>query len=168
MKPGPARGRWLLAALMVAAAAAAMAPREEPAPATRGALTTDIGQPTRARASLPPLPDLDIDALARKPSRASVMDAFENRNWAPPPAAAKAPPPPPPPQAPPVPYVYMGKIMDDQGVLVFLTRQGRNHAVRAGDRLEGNYRVDEIRPGSMTLTYLPLGEKQTLAIGAPN
>jgi len=51
---------------------------------------------------------------------------------------------------------------------VFLAKQDSNYVVRAGDKLDGSYTVDEIQPGMMTLTYLPLGQKQILAIGAAN
>jgi len=37
---------------------------------------------------------------------------------------------------------------------------------RVGDVIDSTYRVEEISGGQMTLRYLPLMEKQVLAIGA--
>ena len=58
--------------------------------------------------------------------------------------------------------------MDGSEIVVFLEKQNSNYAVRAGDKLDNTYKVDEIKPGVMTLTYLPLGQQQTIAIGAAN
>jgi hypothetical protein len=114
------------------------------------------------------LPDIDLEKLELKPPREAVRDAFEPRSWAPPAPKPPPPPPPPPPQAPPQPYRYMGKMMQDNQIVVFLTRQDRNYAVKRGETLDGTYRVDDITGGVMVLTYLPLKQQQTLPIGAMN
>jgi hypothetical protein len=72
----------------------------------------------------------------------------------------------PKPVAPPLPYVYMGKMVDETGLTVFLTRNDKPYVVHAGDVLDTQYRVESIRPPLMELTYLPLKEKQVLNIGA--
>ena len=41
------------------------------------------------------------------------------------------------------------------------------HTVRQGDTVNGIYRVEQIAPGAITLTYLPLGLQQTLQTGSP-
>ncbi len=95
------------------------------------------------------------------------------RGWQPP-----APPPPtavamapPPPQAPPLPYRYLGRLEGGEGgTTVFLAEgqnpQARPLAVRAGDRLP-QYQVNEVGANGMTLTYLPLNQKQQLLFGTP-
>lgn len=69
------------------------------------------------------------------------------------------------PVAPPLPYLYMGKIIDKSGLAVFLTRDERAYVVHVGDVIDATYRVDAIAPPMLELTYLPLKEKQLLNIG---
>ena len=108
-----------------------------------------------------------MDKLNVEKSVEPIADAFEPRSWIPPQPRIKAPPP-PPPQAPPLPFTYIGKMMEDGKVVVFLTRQDRNYTVRSGDKLDNTYQVDEIKPAVMTMTYLPLNQQQTLMIGSAN
>ncbi len=82
-------------------------------------------------------------------------------------------PPPPPkaelPTAPPLPFVYMGKLAEEgEKVVILLTKQNRSYQVREGDVLDNTYRVDEVQPPVMTLTYIPLNIKQTIQIGVAN
>lgn len=69
------------------------------------------------------------------------------------------------PVAPPLPYLYMGKILDKGGLAVFLTRDDRAYVVHVGDVIDATYRIDAIAPPMLELTYLPLKEKQLLNIG---
>jgi hypothetical protein len=66
-----------------------------------------------------------------------------------------------------LPFAFIGKLIDDGKTIVFLTKADRNYVVRLGDTIDGTYRVDEIGEQSMTLTYLPLESKQSLAVGSP-
>lgn len=75
--------------------------------------------------------------------------------------------PPPPPAAPPLPFRYQGKVIDDGQVIAFLAEGTRTHIVREGDLLS-RYRVEGISPTGMTLVYLPLNEKQQLLFGSPS
>lgn len=75
--------------------------------------------------------------------------------------------PPPPPLAPPLPFRYQGKVIEDGRVIAFLAEGTRTHVVRAGDRLT-SYQVEDITAAGMTLVYLPLNEKQQLMFGSPN
>ncbi len=116
------------------------------------------------------------DAKAGKGIRGS---AFGSKNWkpAPPPKkVVKARPvaaapvvvaTPPPPSAPPLPFVYLGKMVDGANTTVFLSSQQRNLAVKAGDTIDNVYRVDRIADNNMTLTYLPLNAQQQLYLGGP-
>ena len=73
------------------------------------------------------------------------------------------------PSAPPLSFQYIGKMVDgDNRAAVFLEQQRRIFVVREGDAIDGNYRVDAIAPPVMTLTYIPLDEKQTMQIGEVN
>ena len=134
------------------AASAVAASRVAPAPIT-GALA--------------PLPEIALERLDEKVPRDPVSDAFEVRSWEPPPPPNKQVTP-PLPQAPPLPYTYVGKLMDGDQVIVFLAKQDHSYVVKQGETIDGTYRVDDIKSGTMLLTYLPLGQQQVLAIGAAN
>jgi len=133
-------------------AVSAAAPRA-PQPAAKGAAA--------------PLPAIALEKFDEKVSRDPVSDAFEARSWEPlPPPPKKVTPP--PPQAPPLPYTYMGKLMDGDQVMVFLAKQERNYVVKQGETLDGAYRIDDIKDTTMVFTYLPLDQQQVLTIGAAN
>lgn len=110
--------------------------------------------PLRARAELIGEANLKGDAV------------FGSQNWAPPPppAPAKAAPP-APPMAPPLPFTYLGKALQDGRWEVYLSRGSMTYIVQNKTVLEGAYRVDAITPPTMTLTYLPLNQVQQLNIG---
>lgn len=93
---------------------------------------------------------------------------FGSQSWTPPPPPPPKPPPPPPPTAPPLPFVYLGKKMEDGKWEVYLSRGERVYIVRMQDVIDGFYRVESIQPPTLTLTYLPLSQTQTLAIGEAN
>jgi hypothetical protein len=96
-----------------------------------------------------------------------VQDVFKAKSWYVPPPPPK-PAPPPPPAPPPLPFTYMGKLLEDGKLTVFINHQDRNYAVKAGDTIEGSYRVDKVEDQSVLFTYLPLNMQQTLVIGGVN
>ena len=67
--------------------------------------------------------------------------------------------------APPLPFKVVGKKSEDGAWHVFLAKEDRIFIVKAGDTLDNAYRVEAIKPPVMTLTYVPLNQQQTLAIG---
>ncbi len=71
-----------------------------------------------------------------------------------------------PPQAPPLPFRMIGSV-DEQGrVTVFAERaNGDVVTMRIADIVDNVYRVDAINAQTMILTYLPLGQQQTLPLG---
>jgi hypothetical protein len=163
---------------LVAATPSPTAPASQPPAQSASVLTLkpreaspDIVQafPSRdwAPPPLPPLPPLPLAVLTLKPREASpdIVQAFPSRDWAPPPLPPLPPLPPPKPTAPPLPFVMLGEKWEDGQWQVFLGRNDETFVVRAGDTLDGRYRVDSIAPPTMTFTYLPLKERQTLTIG---
>ena len=104
----------------------------------------------------------------RRGSEAAPAAGFEIRDWTPPPPPP--PPalslPPPPPQAPALPFAYLGKQWEGGKWTVFLAQQERTYIATEGVTIESNYRVEKIAPPVMTVTYLPLQQPQTLAIGS--
>ncbi|MEO8387799.1 hypothetical protein [Polaromonas sp.] len=90
---------------------------------------------------------------------------FSSQSWTPPPPPPPPPPKPPPPTAPPLPFTYLGKKIEDNKWEVYLARADQTFIVREQTIIEGSYRVDSIKPPMLTLTYLPLKQGQTLTIG---
>ncbi len=117
--------------------------------------------------------DLDLERLKR-PERepgqvATAADPFARRSFGPAPqAAAEAAPP--APQAPQLPFTYLGKVIEDGKLSVFLARGDDSYSVQAGKRhkLDAQYRVDKVTESSVTFTYLPMNTRQTLDIPAVN
>jgi hypothetical protein len=110
--------------------------------------------------------EIELDKLNRSGQQKPSGDLFGPRSWQPPRAAPKPPPPPPPPpppQAPPLPFAYMGRWIENGATIVYLQRQNQNYVVRQGDTLDGVYRVESIDDNAMVLTYLPLGKRQVFA-----
>lgn len=163
------RGRWFLW-LALLASAAWLALFGDKAPA-RG----EISLPTRATSpqvpQAQPASEAMVALVPRKPlasrdaQQVETRDPFASRRW-------NAPPPPPvaaapaaPPAAPPLPYAFLGKKQEGGDWEVYLARGDHNFVVSAGQVLEQHYRVETIAPPLLTLTYLPLAQQQTLAIG---
>lgn len=93
----------------------------------------------------------------------AAQDLFSSRSWTPPPPAASAIIA--TPAAPPLPFVYLGKKVEGEVWEVYLSRAEQTFIARVGQTLDASYRVDSIAPPSLVLTYLPLGQSQTLPIG---
>jgi hypothetical protein len=160
----PPRARWwfLGIALVLSLLAARLVGREGEGPLPPAARP--------AEASSAEVPALDLDRLAARKRGEPAGDPFRAQSWqslAEAEARRNAPPPPPPPrpQAPPLPFTYMGKLIDDGRIVVFLTQGDRNHIVRQGDTIDGTWRVDAVTEQHLSLTYLPLKQKQELAFG---
>lgn len=95
-------------------------------------------------------------------------DAAQFAAWSPPPPPPAppvvAPPPPPPaaPQAPPFPYQLIGRLVEGNQAQILLAGPNRTLAVRVGDVVDGQWRVDQINEGGLNLTWLPAKLNQTL------
>ena len=131
-------------------------------------------------ASGPTAPEPRLQALpAREALGPAQGEPFAARDWAPP--AKPVLPPTPPAAAPPivavapvapqriapaVPYRVAGEVMHDDAAYIVLARGDSVHVVRQGERLEGGYRVEAIRPDRVTLLYEPLGTRDELPVGS--
>jgi hypothetical protein len=137
------------------------------------ALTTQaVPQEDKIDASLAPptasgdkIDNVQLERLKRSRAKNKKVDIFQPKSWYVPPPP---PPPvaPPPPSAPPLPYTFMGKIIEPQGKLtIFLANGDKLHLVSTGETLDDTYSVDSIENGKLTLTYLPLKIKQYINLG---
>jgi len=111
----------------------------------------------------------DID-LAKLEERAHLqnkegaqVDAFAPRNFSPvvPPQATAAGKP--KREVPPLPFRYLGKMVEDGKLSVFLANGDESITARAGQRI-GDYRIDKITEAEVRFTYLPLKTQQSLPL----
>ena len=103
------------------------------------------------------------------PSRLALSRAnlFPEQTWyvAPPPPPPPAPYVPPPPQAPPLPFSYMGRWHDAGQTTYYLTRGSLPVSVRAGEVLDGVWRLESVSGTQLNFTYLPLNQMRSLRTG---
>jgi hypothetical protein len=172
----PALRRWALAVVMATTVAAASWVGGEQndgsaALRTGGETRHAPAVPTVPRAgTLTPTADLAGTLVLKLRQRAMAresVDLFESRSWKPPPVAVERAPE-PPPRVPELPFAYVGRLVEHGESTVFLEAEDRLHAVKAGQTVDGHYRIDEIHDDTVSLTYLPLGARQTLQLRALN
>ena len=109
--------------------------------------------------------ELNIDKLRRALPQPGEADPFAPKSFAPPPpkTAALAPAK---PSAPPLPFTYLGKVVDGGKTSIFVARGDENYSLEPGQTIGGAYRVDSITERDVTFTYLPMKKRQTLHIPA--
>ena len=71
------------------------------------------------------------------------------------------------PAAPPLPFAYLGRWIDAGAVTVFLSQGDRNFAVKAGETIDGAWRLEGIEDGQLAFLYLPLQTRQGLRLDEP-
>lgn len=115
--------------------------------------------------------DLDVQALQRARNAGEIPDLFAPRTppvpvtpevVSPEPAAPEAPP-----SAPPLPFTYLGKLLDGDKLAVFIARGDEHYSVKQGETLDGQYKVENVTANAITFIYVPLGIRQRLPIPAP-
>ena len=129
-----------------------------------------IKQKSASTKTLPTNSHIALEKLQRSRAEAEkprVDDVFPAKSWYVPPPPPK-PVPPPPPAPPPLPFIYMGKLLEGDKLTIFLTKQDRHYAVKAGETLDGAYRIDSVTAQQVVFTYLPLNMQQTLTLGGAN
>lgn len=106
--------------------------------------------------------------LAQPPEGVPLVDIFAVRSWEPPPvvAAMAAPAPPPAPEAPPLPFRFLGRIVDADREPAYLLDDGsRVIVVAVGDLIGKNYRVEKYENGRLLFRYRPMNVRQALDVG---
>jgi len=109
--------------------------------------------------------DIDLSKLERNADPQPATDPFAARSFSSPktvPAEKAARP-----SAPPLPFRYFGKVIEDGKLEVFVMNGEETVGLKAGAKI-GEYRVDNVSEKSITFTYLPLNTRQTLDIPAVN
>jgi hypothetical protein len=125
-------------------------------------------QPTQPQAKADAAAPLDWAPVARPAWAQPPTDDAQFAAWSPPPPPPAppfvAPPPPPPaaPQAPPFPYQLIGRLVEGDQAQILLAGPSSTLAVRVGDVVDGQWRVDQINERGLNLTWLPAKLNQTI------
>lgn len=77
------------------------------------------------------------------------------------------PPSPPPLQAPPFPYQLIGRLQQGEQTQALLTGPLRSLALRTGDVVDGQWRVDKVEASALHITWLPGQLSQQIGYGNP-
>lgn len=67
--------------------------------------------------------------------------------------------------APALPFQFMGRYSDDGQTAYFLQMDGQNLLARPGERVTDQYLLEAADDKRMVFIYLPLNQKQILAVG---
>ena len=120
-------------------------------------------RPTITAVSRPPAQVLDLSGLERPKADVPASDPFAPKSFAPQPQGETRADAPAKPEAPPLPFRYLGKLIEDGKLSVFLANGNESLIARAGERV-GDYRVDKVTESEVQFTYLPLKTKQSLPL----
>ena len=137
-------------------------------PAKRHGKATTVQIPSGINA-VSVLPDLSHKSSATE-ATGKGSDLFKSHAW-------YVPPPPPKPiaialekplpVAPPVPFLYMGKLENTpQGTLIFLSARNKVLTAVAGQQVDAAWRLDKEDSNSLQFTYMPLGLVKVLSKSA--
>lgn len=110
--------------------------------------------------------DIDLARLERGESSLPQVDPFAPRSFGRPKAASSAAPARPAP--PPLPFAYIGKVIENGKQEIYVSRGDELVSIARGQKIGTEYRVEAITDSSITFTYLPMKTKQTLDIPAVN
>ena len=90
------------------------------------------------------------------------IDPFRAKRWfvPPPPIVSK-------PVAPPLPFRYVGQLVEAGERKIFVESGGRQLIFKAGDVLDGRYQVLEADASRVVFLYLPMNERQEMPVGRP-
>jgi len=154
-----------------AVAEAVERPGAQPARAAtpqRASSTSATPQRASASAAAPAILRLQPRAELIGDIGSAEGELFGSQDWTPPPPppTQQQSGPPPQPVAPPLPFTFIGKSLEEGKWEVFLASGERTHIATEGGVIDGAWRVERIAPPMMTLTYLPLNQVQQLNIGA--
>ena len=138
---------------VVSALASVVAGREQPSFTPAPAPKVDTRLQTRE--------DIDLAKLEARVDEGAKVDAFAPKSFSPvvPPQAG----PTGRREAPALPFRYIGKMVDNGRLAVFLQNGADSYTVTEGERV-GDYRVDKISEAEIRFTYLPMKTKQTLPL----
>ena len=154
--------RAALAAAALALIASFVSGREQVAPAP-GAVEP-AARPAERAAPAESLASIDIAKLKRAGQQPIANDVLAVHSAAAAaagtgPAAAQ-----PAPAAPPLPFSYLGRMVDGDKTLVFVGQGAEHYAVTPGLTIDKVYRVEQVTDVAITFVFVPLGTRQVLPV----
>ncbi|MFM9436586.1 hypothetical protein ACFDR9_003671 [Janthinobacterium sp. CG_23.3] len=72
------------------------------------------------------------------------------------------------PGAPPLPFQFLGRFVDEGKAAYFLQADGRNLVARVGEKVDEHYTLDSASGDALHFTYVPLNQQQSLVVGDVN
>jgi hypothetical protein len=116
---------------------------------------------------------LDLESIRRPKTEEVIANLFAPRDFSPALPASSVPgkagaAPSSAPVAPPLPFQYLGKIVDGDQTSVFVIRGEEHYSVEPGQTIDKQYKVERVTETAITFTYLPLGTRQVLPVPALN
>lgn len=106
----------------------------------------------KSEASFSPFPEQDVWKAG--------ADLFPSQSWTQQPKAASDAKP----VEPAFPFVFKGRYLEGADSFVYLSDGDHFFKAKTGERI-GDYLIDAIDSGSVTFTYVPLGNRHVLKIG---
>lgn len=166
--PRDKRWRWGLGTVMVTLIIVMTTGANQPAKDVSGVVPPATRHPPvgpAATAKADRIDSIALERLKRERMQVAKAELFHAKSWyVPPPPPPPAPPP--APTAPPLPFTFLGKMLEPQGKLtIILAGDNRVYLVSEGETIDNTYHVDGVEGGQLALTYLPLQKKQYLNIG---
>lgn len=108
----------------------------------------------------------DLSVIKRTvPDNIQASGLFQSKTWYAPPQPVRSLPS-PPPSAPSLPFTFIGKMVDGEEVILFLSKNDRQYTVKANDILDDTYRLEKITDNNAVLTYLPMNIQQTMTFNS--
>lgn len=159
------RRKSMLGVALIVTIAACIYPTEE----------QPVLHPRKERSHVPQLLSAALNSPASQEPEwiAADTDPFAARTWgAPPPSAQEkvlapvAPLPPSVPEPQPLPFKFVGQMVDGSDRMVYLHLNEQVIVARNGDMLEGGYKVVEVTPTQIGFESLADGRRQSLSIPA--
>ncbi|MFN7085518.1 MAG: cohesin domain-containing protein [Burkholderiales bacterium] len=91
-------------------------------------------------------------------------ELFGSRSWQPP--LPKVVAVPATPTAPPLPYKFAGKLVQEGRLQMFLSKGDTAIPIKQGEILDGSYRVESIADDRITLVYIPLNYRENIPVSS--
>lgn len=132
----------------------------------------EVAEPAARAQRAAPIP-IDTAAVATQKQEAAPRlelvraNLFPKQTWYVPPPPPPPPPyvPPPPPQAPALPFSYMGRWQEAGQTTYYLTHGTLPVSVRAGQVIDGVWRLEPVTGDQLNFTYIPLNQTRSLRTG---
>lgn len=143
---------------------ASLAP--SPVPLSTGSLSPGSPSPGLVATGPAIAPLASREMLFAPRRQRGAQGLFEPRSWDPP-APARQVEAVARPSAPPLPFRFVGRQWIEGRQEVFISAGDKVLIARAGEQLDGGFRIDAVEPGRILFTYLPLETPFQLQFGAP-